>query len=158
MKKSAKKLVLRAGLFLALALFVLPAAQFAFAAKTTNGVCAIPALDPDKIPFPIKDANTHYELAENENYVLNGFVITMNGQVAFRLDLESQPWLATERRTHYPYFVIDPDHVALVRKFEGQRVQLAVTARHSEVATQGDFWATGVMLSPLIPPIPFESR
>ena len=92
--------------------------------------CAIPKLDQDKVPFPIKSANTKFDLAEGESYILNGKIMKYAGAYFFNLDFVSQPWFATQYRSQNPYFAIDPSDAAVASKYEnGQMVMVAVVAK-----------------------------
>ena len=118
--------------------------------------CAIPALDGDKVPFPIsiKGVNTKYALAENETYILTGTIELFMTREMFKIDLDSQPWLASPKRIANPYYPIDPAQVPLVRKFIGQKVQMVVVTRHGDSESVGG--QAGLMLSPIIAPVSFE--
>ncbi|NDG84999.1 MAG: hypothetical protein EBX52_08190, partial [Proteobacteria bacterium] len=56
-----------------------------------DAACVVSRLDGERIPFPLKKANTKFELAENETYLLNGTIVEMNGRPYFRVDFQSQP-------------------------------------------------------------------
>ena len=97
-------------------------------AQTVISPCLIPKLDGEKVPFPLKSANTKFELAENETYLLNGFLLTSNGSTYFKIDFDSQPWLATQQRMQNPYFAVNSD-LTMVKQFGGSLVEVAVVVR-----------------------------
>ena len=116
-------------------------------------VCVIPKLDGDKVPFPLKGANTRYELAENETYILNGMLVQQDGKVYFKVDFKSQPWLATQKRVQFPLFLVDHDDVSMMKKYGSNLVQMAVVVRKKDVSTNGQEWDSSLVLNLLASPI-----
>ena len=100
-----------------------------------KNICVIPKLDGDKVPFPLKGANTKYELAENETYILNGTLVQEEGKIFFRVDFKTQPWLATQKRMQFPMFLVDHNDVSMMKKYGGNLVQMAVVVRKKDVST-----------------------
>ena len=94
----------------------------------SSNQCLIPKIDGEKVPFPLKSANTKFELAENETYLLNGYIIMNNGVSYFKIDFETQPWLATQQRLLNPYFAVSAD-VTMVKQYGGSLVEVAVVVR-----------------------------
>lgn len=118
-----------------------------------HSVCVIPKIDSDKVPFPLKNANTKYELAENETYILNGFIVNQDGKPYFKVDFNSQPWLATSKRTQFPYFMIDSNDVTMMSKFGGNLVQMAVVVRKKDVSNNGQEWQSALVLDIIASPV-----
>jgi hypothetical protein len=118
-----------------------------------GGVCIIPKIDGDKVPFPLKGANTRYELAENETYILNGTLIQLDGKIYFRVDFKSQPWLATQKRQQFPLFLVDNNDVSMMKKFGNNLVQMAVVVRKKDVSTNGEEWDSSLVLDVLASPV-----
>lgn len=118
-----------------------------------RSICVIPKIDGDKVPFPLKTANTKFELAENETYILNGFIVNQDGKAFFRVDFNSQPWLATQKRTQFPFFMIDANDTTLMKKFNGNLVQMAVIVRKKDVSTGGQEWDASLMLDVITTPV-----
>lgn len=132
-----------------ISLLLLVAGTSAFA-----GECIIPKLDLDKVPFPIKSANTKFDLAEGETYILNGTVVKKDSKYYFQIDFESQPYLATPNRIANPYFAIDASDFDLIRKVgSGELVQMAVVIKKivSEISTVT--YAKTESLDILAPPV-----
>ena len=96
-----------------------------------NPACVISRVDGERIPFPLKKANTKFELAENETYLLNGTVVEINGHPFFKVDFQTQPWLGTERMLQFPYIPLDESSVS-VSQYNGRLVQMAVVARKND--------------------------
>lgn len=101
-------------------------------APTQN--CLIPKIDGERVPFPLRFANTKFHLVENETYLLNGTVVTMNGKFYLKVDFASQPWLATEKVLQFPYFYIKDDGSINLNLYasSGVMVQMAVVARQPD--------------------------
>jgi hypothetical protein len=117
--------------------------------------CVIPRLGGDKVPFPkLQSANTKFDLADNETYVLNGYVVVAQGRYYFRIDFNSQPWLATAARLANPYIEIDPSS-AVGRYANGQLVQMAVVAKRASMI--GAYQNQSVQsLQMILPPVPLN--
>jgi hypothetical protein len=117
-------------------------------------VCVIPKIDGDKVPFPLKSANTKFELAENETYILNGTIVELDGKSFFKVDFDSQPWLATQKRTQFPLFLIDHNSdISMMKKYGGNLVQMAVVVRKRDVSTNGEEWDSSLVLDLLAAPV-----
>jgi len=116
-----------------------------------HGMCAVPKIDGDKVPFPLRNANTKYELAENETYLLNGVLSSQDGKVLFKIDFDSQPWLATQKRTQFPYFLINT--AEQVAKFNGSLVQMAVVVRKNETSSNGQEYDSAMTLDLIASPV-----
>jgi len=120
-----------------------------------NAACVIARLEGERIPFPLKKANTKFELAENETYLLNGVLVEINGRPYLRVDFQTQPWLGTERMLQFPYIPLE-DASVQVSQYGGRLVQMAVVARKNDAAFQQGEGGTGrVKLMPILPPVPF---
>lgn len=117
-----------------------------------KGICVIPKIDGDKVPFPLKSANTKFELAESETYLLNGFITPQDGKLLFKVDFDSQPWLATQKRTQFPYFLINASDT-ITKRFDGALVQMAVVVRKSDVSTNGQEWDSSMVLDVITTPV-----
>jgi hypothetical protein len=101
--------------------------------KDSGGYCVISRVPPDKIPFPrAYDANTVFELAADETYILNGTIVSVQGQAYFQIDFNSQPWAATKARLANPYFELNQSE-SLADQYRGQMVQMAVVARQVKI-------------------------
>jgi hypothetical protein len=118
-----------------------------------KNICVIPKLDGDKVPFPLKGANTKYELAENETYILNGTLVQEEGKIFFRVDFKTQPWLATQKRMQFPMFLVDHNDVSMMKKYGGNLVQMAVVVRKKDVSTNGVEWDSSLVLNLLANPV-----
>ena len=119
--------------------------------------CAIPRIDGDKVPFPLKSANTKFELAEDETYLLNGYLLQQERGWAFKIDFQSQPWLATQYRSQFPVFPVDVNASDLLQWTPGQMVQMAVVVRKSTPTSgnaSGDQeFTNNFRLESLLPPV-----
>ena len=122
-------------------------------APDPRNVCVIPKIDGDKVPFPLKSANTKYELAENETYILNGTIVEQDGKSFFKIDFNSQPWLATQKRAQFPLFMINTNDTTMMKKFSGNLVQMAVVVRKQDVSTSGQEWDSSLSLDMITNPI-----
>lgn len=120
-----------------------------------NSECVISKIDGERVPFPLRKANTKFELAENETYLLNGTIVVMSGKVFFRVDFASQPWLETERMLQFPYIPLEDASYA-VNHFTGRLVQMAVLARKVVTYSPIEGSAGGVSLRMILPPIPLN--
>lgn len=118
-----------------------------------HSVCVIPKIDSDKVPFPLKTANTKFELAENETYILNGTIVQQDGKAFFKVDFNSQPWLATQKRSQFPLFLIDANDTTMITKFNGALVQMAVVVRKKDVSSNGQEWDSSLVLDVIANPI-----
>ena len=98
--------------------------------SSTSG-CVVPKVNGERVPFPLQKANTKFELSENETYLLNGSLFLINSNTYFKVDFNSQPWLATDKLLHNPYFLIDSMSIAVVARMGGRIVQVAVVARRN---------------------------
>jgi len=116
--------------------------------------CVVPKVDGDKVPFPLREANTKFELAENETYLLNGYIITQQGKPYFRVDFDSQPWLATHKRLQFPYFAINANDISQLKMSTTELVQIAVVARKDDLSTQGQEWSSNLTLQVITAPVP----
>lgn len=118
-----------------------------------NG-CVIPKVDGERVPFPLRKANTKFELAENETYLLNGTIVSRGGRSYFKVDFNSQPWLATERMLQNPFFPVD-DSTISVGQHNGRLVQLAVVAHLNDQSNQIE-GSTPLKLVPILPANPIS--
>ncbi len=117
-------------------------------ASTSN--CVIPKVDGERVPFPLRAANTKFELSENQTYLLNGTLVQINSQVLFQVDFTTQPWLATEKLMQFPYFPVDSLTVKDVLRYKGQLIQLAVFAQKNDIKGSSDEAASANMKLNLI--------
>jgi len=115
--------------------------------------CVVPKVDGDKVPFPLREANTKFELAENETYLLNGYIVTQQGKTYFKVDFDSQPWLATRKRLQFPYFPLSADDVNQLKLSTTELVQIAVVARKDDLSTQGQEWSSNLTLQMITAPV-----
>lgn len=132
-----------------------PGSKFPTPTGTANpkSMCVIPKIDGERVPFPLKNANSKFELAENETYILNGTIVHQNGKSFFRVDFNSQPWLATQKRTQFPFFLIDSKAATVMKKFNGHLVQMAVVVRKEDVSTNGQEWDSSLVLDVIADPL-----
>ena len=117
-------------------------------ASTSN--CVIPKVDGERVPFPLRAANTKFELSENQTYLLNGTLVQINSQVLFQVDFTTQPWLATEKLMQFPYFPVDSLTAKDVLRYKGQLIQLAVFAQKNDIKGSSDEAASANMKLNLI--------
>ncbi|MBS1960475.1 MAG: hypothetical protein JST80_13440 [Bdellovibrionales bacterium] len=132
-------------------------AQAQYPIRPVQG-CAIPSLDGDKVPFPLKTANSKFELAENETYLLNGYVIKQDGKPYFKIDFVTQPWLATYNRTQFPIFPVDAEDPKMLSAGEGELVQMAVVVRRLSVSNGGREWNQNLKLDVITPAVSVNSN
>ena len=118
-----------------------------------HSVCVIPKIDGERVPFPLKSANTKFELAENETYILNGTIVQQDGKSFFKVDFNSQPWLATQKRSQFPFFLIDSNDTTMMKKFSGNLVQMAVVVRKKDVSSGGQEWDSSMVLDVIANPV-----
>jgi hypothetical protein len=153
-KQNLKKWSLVGLLFLAIGMVTAQASEDTpIISMDQGGVCIIPKIDGDKVPFPLKGANTKYELAENETYILNGTLVQVDGKIYFRVDFKSQPWLATQKRQQFPLFLVDNHDVSMMKKYGNNLVQMAVVVRKKDVSTNGEEWDSSLVLNVLASPV-----
>ena len=120
----------------------------------STSVCVIPAIDGEHVPFPLRQANTKFELSPNQTYVLNGTLVQLDGAVYFKVDFTTQPWLATEKLLQFPYFPVDSMTAKDVYKYSGKLIQIAVVAQSNEPKSSGDEDQTASMkLSVILNPV-----
>ncbi len=119
-----------------------------------NSACVIAKVDGERVPFPLRKANTRFELAENETYLLNGMIVQMDGKTYFKVDFQTQPWLETERMLQFPYLALDEGTVAL-GQYSGQLVQMAVVVRRNTFVSSTEGGTERIRLQPILPPTPF---
>lgn len=89
-----------------------------------------------EIPWPFQASNQVVELANDERYVLMGFIEFRDGLPRFVVDLEEHPWLATAQRK------VDPSYRLLGtleywKRFEFKRIQVRAIARWLPVSNSG---------------------
>ena len=118
-----------------------------------RSVCVIPKIDGERVPFPLRSANTKFELAENETYILNGTIVQQEGKSFFKVDFNSQPWLATQKRVQFPLFMIDGTDATPIGKYSGNLVQMAVVVRKQDVSTGGREWDSSMVLDVIASPV-----
>ena len=111
--------------------------------------CVIPKIDGERVPFPLQKANSKFELAEGETYLINGTLVFLSGQVFLKVDFNTQPWLATSKLVQNPYFPVSSVNPGAVRRYNGRVVQMAVLAQHD---TDGSS-ANGLKLASIMPPM-----
>lgn len=131
--------------------------NFPVAIEPRDG-CAIPRIDGDKVPFPLKTANTKFELAENETYLLNGFLQKVENRWMFRVDFQSQPWLATSHRIQFPMFPVEIDETPVGLLQPGTLVQMAVVVRKADPLTSGNEMGEPMKLETILPPVKVSVR
>lgn len=116
--------------------------------------CVIPAIDGENVPFPLRQANTKFELSQNQTYILNGTLVQMKGVVYLKVDFTSQPWLATEKLLQFPYFPMDSISAKDVYKYAGKLVQMAVfTQANSTSNGPNEEETSGLKLSAILSPV-----
>jgi hypothetical protein len=99
----------------------------------------------ERVPFPIRAANTKFELSEGETYLLNGNLVVIGGLTYLQVDFSSQPWLATSKVKAFPYFEIDSIDPDLLLKYQGRMIQMAVITKREKFAD--------LKLSLILPPV-----
>lgn len=117
-----------------------------------NSACVIARVDGERVPFPLKKANTKFELAQNETYLLNGTVVSMSGRTFFKVDFDSQPWLETEKMLQFPYIPLDDGSIQ-VSQYNGRLVQMAVVARKNDAPGVSEGGGLSMKLSVILPPV-----
>ncbi len=125
------------------------AAQAQF--MTPNPECVISKNNDERVPFPLRKANTKFELSENETYLLNGTIVSISGRTYFKVDFTTQPWLETEKMLQFPYLLLDDASVP-VGQYNGRLVQMAVIARKNEVSSISEGRGMSVKLEVILPP------
>jgi|GEM_PF-2106964 len=144
-----------AGLVLAVCVGVMGWQEIAQAQYLTqNPECVIARVDGERVPFPLRKANTKFELSENETYLLNGTIVSMSGRTYFKVDFATQPWLETEKMLQFPYLLLDDSSVP-VGQYAGRLVQMAVVARKPEVSSISEGGSAHVKLEVILPPRAF---
>lgn len=118
----------------------------------SNPECVISKINDERVPFPLRKANSKFELSENETYLLNGTIVNMSGRTYFKVDFLSQPWLETERMLQFPYLLLDDSSVP-VGNYNGRLVQMAVVARKNDVSSISEGGARNVKLEVILPPV-----
>jgi hypothetical protein len=113
--------------------------------------CVIPKVDGERVPFPLQKANTKFELAEGETYLLNGTLIVSGGKVFLKVDFATQPWLATDKMVAFPYFEVSSIDVSTARQYTGKIVQVAVVTKKDD--TQGTSRTADLRLNSILPPV-----
>jgi len=114
--------------------------------------CVIPKIDGERVPFPLKAANSKFELAGGETYILNGTLTTSNNKVYLKVDFDSQPWLETDKMRAHPYFEITTMNPSQVGQYKGELVQVAVVASR-EGGSYASSFSQDLKLSPILPPV-----
>ena len=128
----------------------------AFSKITEPPQCVIPKLDLDKVPFPIKSANTRFDLADGETYVLIGTIVKKDGLFFFQIDFDSQPWLATAARLQNPFFAISQADSQLIQSVgTNELVMMSVVARQSSIALSVEGYTSKIGIELIAPPIRF---
>jgi hypothetical protein len=128
--------------------------QYSAQVVQSNSVCVIPKVDGERVPFPLRAANTKFELAQDETYLLNGTLIQMNGKVYFKVDFNSQPWLSTEKLLQFPYFPVDSMTTSDLSQYAGKLVQVAVLTKKNEViVTSGEEQSSNLKFNLIVPPV-----
>ncbi len=153
--KNKLKIVLSLGLLIVSATFVHAQSgnQFQVQNVAPTNDCVIPRVDGERVPFP--KANTKFELAENETYLLNGYLVLIKGKVYLKVDFNSQPWLATDQMVKNPFMLVNAVEPALVARYSGRIVQIAVVAhKYENSASQSEFISTRLLS--LLPPLPIS--
>jgi hypothetical protein len=130
------------------------AQEGAQAINLQNAACVIARIESERIPFPIKKANTKFELAENEIYLLNGFLVEIKGKPFLRVDFQTQPWLATEKMLQFPNIPLDEFRFQ-VSQYGGRLVQMAVVVRRNDSAFRIEGGEGQMKLDPILPPVRF---
>ena len=127
--------------------------RFAHQSIESSAACVVPKVDGERVPFPLQKANTKFELSENETYLLNGTLVSMNNKTYLKVDFNSQPWLATQKLVQFPYFEIASVNLATVNQMNGRLVQVAVVARRSaDTSLEG---GNELKLNSILPPAKF---
>jgi hypothetical protein len=150
-----KSRLIRNGFVLALAMFAMAGGPVFAQMNLSTSQCVISKIDGERVPFPLRKANTKFELAENETYLLNGTIVVVNGRTLFKVDFATQPWLETEKMLQFPYIPLD-DATHTVNQFAGRMVQMAVVATKFQTYSPIEGGGTGVSLRVILPPIPMN--
>jgi hypothetical protein len=111
--------------------------------------CMIPKVDGERVPFPLRNANSKFDLVAGETYLLNGTLVMNSGKVFLKVDFNSQPWLATQAMLSFPYFEISSMNVSTVHQYNGHIVQVAVVAKREESCSTH---IANLKLDPILPP------
>ena len=120
-----------------------------------NASCVIPKVDGERVPFPLRAANTKFELSQDETYLLNGTLIAMSGKVYFKVDFNAQPWLATEKLLQFPYFPVDSMTVADIVPYANRMVQAAIVTKKNDVVVPSgsEGQVANLKFSMILPPV-----
>jgi hypothetical protein len=93
-----------------------------------------------EVPVPFCDPNSRYELADEESYVLPGWLTEVSpGRPIFEVNLTKVPHLAHRARKAAPLFRLTPGPLVdrSVKEFQGQEVMVSVIA-HSKIVSNPD--------------------
>lgn len=126
---------------------------FSAQVPTGSANCVIPKVDGERVPFPLRAANTKFELAQDETYLINGTLTKIANKVYLHVDFASQPWLATEKMMQFPYFAVDSLTESDMSYYTGKLVQVAVVARKVDAMTSGEENRSALKLSLILPPV-----
>ena len=72
--------------------------------------------------------NTTVELADGENYYLDGIISIQGKNVTLNIDFDAQPWLKTAFRQAFPFYRVI-DNPANRANWQGVKVEVLVQAR-----------------------------
>lgn len=122
-------------------------------APEASQACVIPKVNGEHVPFPVRAANTKFNLAQGETYLLNGTLVQMNNKPFLKIDFVSQPWLATERMLQFPYFPLDSVTAAQIAQYAGKMVQMAVVADKNVATNNEEEQASPLKLNAILPPV-----
>ncbi len=128
-------------------------------AALASSECIIPkvqGIQGEKVPFPFKEANLHFDLAENETYLIKGKVVVRDSKEFFWIDLEEQPWLATPQRVASPFYPLKNSASAGL-KSDGKSIWLPIRIRTADPSMSGTEFTSGRMMEVLGAGIPGQS-
>jgi hypothetical protein len=125
-----------------------PVTAFQAVPLASTDSCLIPKLDGERVPFPLKEANTKFELSDGQTYLLNGTLTVDGTKVLLKIDFVSQPWLATPKMLAYPYMEVTSMDASTANQYSGKLVQIAVVAN-----VTGEARLSARTLSPILPPV-----
>ena len=93
------------------------------------------------------------ELADGETYILSGVIQIISAQnVNLKIDLKEFPWLASKAMKKYPVYRID-DSVARWKKYDGQKIDVLVTARTAVWTDNANHYVVEIYLEPTASPV-----
>jgi hypothetical protein len=90
------------------------------------------------LPVPFRAHNLRVELADGENYRLQGLVVMFEGDAFFHVDLDAHSWLANKEREKNPLYRLEADPSIHWPLYEGELIQIRVEAKGRMHLIEGD--------------------